>query len=171
MSRKRANLPDPKPEQAAEQPPIEALAVPAGSMMGRTAAARTIGVSKTTFRRSIEGTLLPPEVGPDWVHRFREEQVRELVIQRGSKTAAPDAYNGNMAAAAFGLLDEGIHPVDIVKRLRLDPRAVEVLHRLWASMRDTFVVTGEVARKIEEVPWLRRPSSDSRRTAAPREPA
>jgi hypothetical protein len=123
--------------------------------MGRTAAARTIGVSKTTFRRNIEGKLLTPEVGPDGVHWFREEQVRELVIQqRATKAAAPDAYNGEMAAAVFALLDEAIHPVDIVKRLHLDPRAVEALHRQWASMRDTFVVTGDIARQIEEVPWL-----------------
>ncbi|HEX9298275.1 MAG TPA: hypothetical protein VF881_20690, partial [Polyangiaceae bacterium] len=36
-------------------------------------------------------------------------------------------------------------------------RAVEALHRQWASMRDTFIVTGDVARKIEELPWLAGP--------------
>src|SRR5260370_31844248 len=105
MARRRAKLPDPKLVQAGEQPSTQALAMPAGNMVGRTAAARAFGVSKTTFRRSIEGTLLPAEVGPDGTHRFREEQVRELVIQRAAKAAAPDAYNGDIAAAVVALLD------------------------------------------------------------------
>ncbi len=88
MSRKRGKLPDPNPELSGEQTPLDAMAVPAGNMMRRTAAARAFGVSKTTFRRSIEGTMLPPEVGPDGVHRFREEQVRELVIHSVFSTRA-----------------------------------------------------------------------------------
>jgi hypothetical protein len=161
MARKRAEKGDSNSDPDVASADQAALAMPAGmasgSLLGRTAAARAIGVSKTTFRRRYEGSLLPAEVGPDGVHRFREEQIRELVIQRGSKSAAPDAYDGAMASAVFCLLDDGVHPVDIVKRLSLDPRAVEALHRQWASMRDTFLVTGDVARKIEELPWLAGP--------------
>jgi hypothetical protein len=138
--------------------------VPSGKLLGRTEAARVMGVSKTTFRRRFEGTALKPEVGADGVHRFREERVRELVIQRNATPANPDAYDGAMAAEVFNLLDEGVHPVDIVKRLALDPRAIEAIHRQWASMRDTFVVTGNEAREIEAIPWLagRRPIRDGR---------
>jgi hypothetical protein len=137
--------------------------VPDGTLLGRTAAARAIGVSKTTVRR-FEGTLLKPEVGVDGVHRFREEELRELVIRRASKSGPPDAYDGEIAGAVFDLLDEGVHPVDVVKRLRLDPRAVDALRRQWASMRDTFIVTGDEARQIEQVPWLggSRPIRDGR---------
>src|SRR6266481_6337355 len=89
MARKRAEKGDPNSVRNDASAAQTALAMPAGmapgSLLGRTAAARAIGVSKTTFRRRYEGSLLPAEVGPDGVHRFREEQIRELVIQRGSK--------------------------------------------------------------------------------------
>ncbi len=164
MSRKQDNSRDRKGTETPEGEPSKALALPDGNMLGRTEAARMMGLSKTTFRRNVEGSALKPEVGPDGVHRFREEHVRELVFQR-TPAAAPDAYDGAMASSVFALLDEGVHPVDIVKRLALDPRAVEALHRQWASMRDTFVVTGEVARQIEQVPWLggSRPIRDGQR--------
>jgi hypothetical protein len=163
MGRKRAQSANPDLERTGEVAPNAAVAVPSGKLLGRTEAARVIGVSKTTFRRRFEGTVLKPEVGVDGVHRFREERVRELVIQR-SGTASPDAYDGAMAAEVFSLLDEGVHPVDVVKRLALDPRAVEAIHRQWASMRDTFIVTGNEAREIEALPWVAgsRPIRDGR---------
>jgi hypothetical protein len=164
MSKKRAQSPNPGAERSGEVAADAPLALPTGKLLGRTEAARAIGVSKTTFRRRFEGTVLKPEVGTDGVHRFREERVRELVIQRSATTESPDAYDGTMAAEVFSLLDDGVHPVNVVKRLALDPRAVEAIHRQWASMRDTFVVTGSEAREIESLPWVagRRPILDGR---------
>lgn len=122
------------------------------NLLKRSETARRLGVSTTTLRR-MEGRVLTPEIGPDGVHRFRESHVRELVMQRET-APSPERYDGAMAAQVFELLDQGVHPVDVVKQLALDPRAVEAIHEQWASMRGAFVVTGEVARRIEAIPWI-----------------
>jgi hypothetical protein len=139
------------------------MATSSGKLLRRSEAARVLGVSTSTLRR-MEGTALLPELGADGVHRFREEHVRELVVHRNPAVAAPEAYDAEMAAEVFALLDEGVHPVEIVKRRRLDPRAMEAMHAKWASMRGAFVVTGETARQIEALPWLlgTRPIRDGR---------
>src|SRR5260370_35668921 len=110
MTRKRPPLPNSNGDRPTGGTAVDDVAVPAGKLLGRTETARMIGVSKTTFRRRLEGTALTPEVGPDGVHRFREEHVRELVIQRNSG-AAPDGYDGATAPEVFGLLDDALHPV------------------------------------------------------------
>lgn len=133
-------------------PRAEVATAAAGNLLKRSQAARMLGVSTTTLRR-MEGTVLSPEVGPDGVHRFRESHIRELVMHRET-APAPERYDGVMAAHVFELLDQGVHPVDIVKRLALDPRSVQAIHEQWASMRAAFVVTGEIARKIESIPWI-----------------
>src|SRR5260370_2065172 len=82
MSQKRTNQPNSTPMSAGEDPPTDALAVPAGNMLGRTEAARAIGVSKPPFRRRREGSLLPAAVGPHGVAPIREDHVREHILQR-----------------------------------------------------------------------------------------
>src|SRR5260370_15380332 len=128
MARKHAKKGDSNSERDNASAEQTALAMPAGmasgSLLGRTAAARAIGVSKTTFRRRYQGSLLPAEVGSDGVHRFREEQNRELVIQRGAKSTPPDAHDGALAPNRFCLPDPGVHPLDIVKRFGPHPRAL-----------------------------------------------
>ncbi len=130
------------------------LTASTGKLLKRSEAARLLGVSTATVRR-MEGATLTPVLGPDGVHRFHEEHVRELVIHRvRTIPESLDAYDAEEAAAAFDLFDQDVHPVDVVKRTKLHPRAVAAMHREWVSLRGGYVVAGDTARQIAALPWL-----------------
>jgi len=89
-------------------------------------------------------------VGPDGVHRFDVQRVRELIEVR--ERPAPrrvDAYDGETAAEVFGLFAQGVEPADVVVRLKLHPLAVEAIYETWLARRGAFVVTREIAAKID----------------------
>lgn len=116
------------------------MASPTGKMLKRSEAARMLGVSVSTLRRR-EGELVKSFVGPDGVHMFEESEIRSVsVTHRRRLENNAGVSNGGVAADVFELLDEGIHPVEIVKRLRLPPDAVTSLREQWARMRGGFVV-------------------------------
>lgn len=134
--------------------PATAATPAAGKLLKRSEAARLLGVSTATVRR-MEGTTLAPVLGPDGVHRFHEEHVRELVIHRVRMVPeSPDTYDAEDAATAFDLFDQDVHPVDVVKRTKFHPRAVAAMHREWVSLRGGYVVAGDTARQIAALPWL-----------------
>jgi hypothetical protein len=125
-----------------------------GKLIKRSEAARLLGVSTATVRR-MESATLTPVLGADGFHRFHEEHVRELVIHRVRMVPeSSDAYDAEDAAIAFDLFDQDIHPVDVVKRTKLHPRAVAAMHREWVSLRGGYVVAGDTARQIAALPWL-----------------
>jgi hypothetical protein len=121
-------------------------AVPSGKLLGRAAAARLLGVSKTTLRR-MEGDAIDPVVGPKNERLFHEEQVQALVMTR--RTSTRDARpTGDVAADAFTLFDQQVHPVEVIKRLRLAPDLVESLHHQWARLRGLLVLLPETTTAI-----------------------
>ncbi len=127
----------------------------AGKLLKRSEAARLLGVSAATIRR-MEGTTLAPVLGPDGVHRFREEHVRELVIHRVRMVPeSPDAYDAEEAATALDLFDQDVHPVDVVKRTKLHPRAVAAMHREWVSPRGVTVSLGFLVEVVGEAGFER----------------
>lgn len=101
-------------------------AAPSGKLLKRSEAARLLGVS--TLRRR-EGDVLKPLVGADGVHLFDEAEVRAVCVTlRGRATlGALGPSAGDTAADVFTLLDDGVHPVEIVKRLHLTPDVVNAL--------------------------------------------
>jgi hypothetical protein len=106
--------------------------LPHDTLLTRADVAREIGKHVSTVRRLEQKSVLTPVVGRDGVHRFRHDQVRELVEVRErvrSGPAAPDAYDGSTAAAVFELFAQGVEPVDVVVRMKLHPLAVEAIHR------------------------------------------
>jgi hypothetical protein len=116
-----------------------------GNLLRRAEAARLLGVSVSTLRRS-EGELIKPIVGPDGVHLFEESEIRSVMVTRRRRLGSDAvATNGGVAADVFELLDANVHPVDIVKRLRLPPDVVITLRDQWTQMRGGFVVTKEEA--------------------------
>ncbi len=108
-----------------------------------------LGVSVSTLRRR-EGDLLQPIVDTDGVHRFAESEVRSVMVtvrHRQTMTAmGPNA--GEVAAEVFTLLDEAVHPVDIVKQLKIAPDAITSLHQQWAQMRGGFAVNRDEAKEL-----------------------
>jgi hypothetical protein len=67
--------------------------------------------------------------------------------------------DGDMAAEIFDRLERNVHPVDIVKELRVHPDVVAGFVELWARMRDTIIVAPEDITALEAVRGLRRLTS------------
>ena len=124
---------------------------PPGAQITREQLAHAIGKDERTIRR-WERTRLAPAltVGPDGVHRFDVQRVRELIeVRERSATRRVDAYDGDTAAEVFALFEQRVEPVDVVVRLKLHPLAVEAMYEKWLAMRGAFVVTREVAAKVD----------------------
>jgi hypothetical protein len=132
--------------------------LPGGRMLTRGELAAAAGCSETTIRRLEERKVLAPVIGPRGVHLFQESQARDVTLQFARRVQfrpqTPDSYDGTMAAAVFDLLDEGVERVDIVKRLQVDPRALEALFGEWARLKGGFVVDREVAVAIGLLGWI-----------------
>lgn len=137
-----------------------AKTAPQSNLIKRSEAARLLGMSVSTLRRH-EGELLQPVVGPDGVHRFDEAEVRAVTVtlRARSAVAALGPSTGDVAADVFTLLDESVHPIEIVKRLRVPPDVVVGLHEQWARMRGGFTVSLDDARHFGLVARARRPTS------------
>jgi len=142
-------------EQSAEisqDPPqladIAGAAAPPGKLLGRAQAARMLGVSKSTLRR-MEGECLTPVVGPRNVRLFHEEQIHSLVVTRRSEVGARSA-GGELAAEAFQLFDDDTHPVDVVKKLRVEPDVIQSLHERWTRMRSMLTLSGQAIRSLHD---------------------
>jgi DNA-binding transcriptional MerR regulator len=127
-------------DEAATSTPDADAAAPPGKLLGRAQAARLLGVSKSTLRR-MEGQALTPVVGPKNVRLFHEEQIQSMIITRRSEVGASTRASGEVAAGVFALCDENVHPVDVVKQLRLEPDLVEALHTRWCRLRGLLVIT------------------------------
>ena len=126
--------------------------MPAGKLIKRAEAARLLGVSVSTLRRR-EGAELKPIVDADGVHMFDESEVRSVMVtvRHRQSVHALGASSGDVAAEVFTLLDAGMHPVEIVKQLRVAPDAVVALHEQWATMRGGFLVSAEQAVELRQL--------------------
>ncbi len=127
--------------------PAYAVPVPDGKLT-RAEVARRLGVSRTTLRR-LEGKSLHPVEGPRGVHFFEAREVDAFEITyRALRTRSPvgacrDSDEGDDAAEAFALFDQGASAVDVVKALRLPPERVAAWHSAWLRMKQTTRPTTE----------------------------
>jgi hypothetical protein len=135
--------------QFAELTPIQDATVPSGKLLGRAAAARLLGVSKTTLRR-MEGDSIEPVVGPKNERLFHQDQIQALVMTRRTSVRETQPTD-EVAADVFTLFDEHVHPVDVIKQLRLAPKLVESLHQQWTRMRGMLVLSHQTTAAICEM--------------------
>ena len=118
-------------------------------LVGRTEAARIIGVSESTLRR-LEATALRPIVA-NGVHRHSVQRLLEHKAERARAGAERGSGDGELAAAAFEYFDRGLGPSDVVKLLKVTPGVASRLWREWAELGGGFVVGGTAATKIEQL--------------------
>jgi hypothetical protein len=130
-------------------PGADAQVLP-GKLVGRSQAARLLGVSKSTVRR-MEGQTLTPVVGPKNAHLFHEEQVQSLIVTRRSETGCQPRATGDIAADVFELFDENLHPVEVIKRLRIEPGLVETLHQHWCRLRGLLVLSAAATAELHDI--------------------
>lgn len=134
-----------------DPPPVASMSSAAaskGKLIRRTQAARMLNVSVSTLRRYEDE--LHPIIGPKGVRMFDEITLRSAAItlkrRRVFEAAGPGA--GDTAADVFTLLDDGVSPTEIVKRLRVAPDLVAALQGQWAEMRGGFVVSKDEALEL-----------------------
>ena len=144
-----------------DPPPTPAYAVPVpDGKLTRAEAARRLGVSRTTLRR-LEGKSLHPVEGPRGVHFFEAREVEAFEITyRALRMRSPtcarddrDRDDGDDAAEAFALFDQGASAVDVVKALRLPPDRVASWHAAWLRMKQPArpATEGELAARAFEM--------------------
>jgi hypothetical protein len=145
--------PNPKSSEIAVHDAHEAVpsnvAAPTDRLLGRSQAAQLLGVSKSTVRR-MEGEQLMPVVGSKNVRLFHEEQIRSLVVTRRAEFASTQP-SGELAADALELFDAGVHPVDVVKKLRVEPAMIESLHQRWTAWRGMLVLSSAGALQLHDM--------------------
>ena len=119
-------------------------------LVGRTEAARLVGLSVATLRR-LERTVLRPVVDGSGVHRHIVKRLLYYKADRASSGADVDGREGALAAAAFKYFDRSLGAADVVKLLRVAPSVARELYREWADLGGGFVVSGEAAVRIERL--------------------
>ena len=122
--------------------------VPQG-MITRGEVAKLTGLSvPTVIRREKEGVLSPRLV--NGVHYFDEQVVRRTVTTLKHRVAVSSlgATAGDVAADVFSDLDDGLSPIEIVKRRRYAPDVVKALVAQRADFR------GELVISAGDVEWL-----------------
>jgi hypothetical protein len=92
------------------------------------------------------------------VHRFDIAEVLsyKVTVRRRQRSESTGAVTGDVAADVFSMFDDGVHPVDVVKRLRLPPDVVVALSEQWARMREAFIVGADDARELARIAASRR---------------
>jgi hypothetical protein len=123
----------------------------------RAGAAALLRVSSSTVRRLEERGVLHPRV-VDGVHFFDPVEIHRARAERAS--CAPT--DGEAAALAFELLDQGAGLREIVKRCRVTPERARVLATDWKKMGSgELVISGEIRAEISRVLGVRLLSSDA----------
>lgn len=153
---------DPKFSRLCAATPVATSALaPRADVVRRKKAAHILGISETTLRRRYEGKALPVHVDETGVHVFAlsvvEAFARELRIVTTEADASADPNDGEAARSAdvFALFDEGVHPVDVVKKLRtVLPAFVESAYAQWLRMRGGLVLTPDHVTSLRRsVAW------------------
>jgi hypothetical protein len=161
---KEAKLPVASNSRAGDDPTTNVvaseLAGPVGKLVKRELAAEMVGMPLTTFRRRVQNVELAP-VMIDGKTFFREVEVVEFAIRCRRERyvegtgAIPDDL-GKLTALVFDLFDQGVAPVEVVKRLEKPAPVIEELHAQWARMRGTVLINGEQIQKLRSLDWTDR---------------
>jgi hypothetical protein len=142
------HMADPANSPARAEYPAARSAVPPGRLT-RSQVARRLGVSVTTLRR-MEGADLHPETGPRGVRLFDATEVEAAFVKiRTSHRETVEGADGETAAQVFTLLDDGLNPVEVVKRTRIGPDLVEHLQTQWVRLRRALVLPPDVRSRLE----------------------
>jgi excisionase family DNA binding protein len=138
-------------------------AAPDAATLSKREAAAVLQVDERTVRRMAEDGRLTPVQGAGGTRRFRAEQVREVTVQRrvSETLTVAESQEGETAAVLFELFDEGVHPVDAVKRLRLRPAEVTAIYRQWAELRGGMFVPEAQMREMVARFFLSTPIRDA----------
>jgi hypothetical protein len=150
----------PGPSRATHVDPDEPAGIaPTDKVVGltRAGAAALLCVSSSTVRRLEERGVLHPRI-VDGIHFFDPAEIHRARAERAS--GAPT--DGEAAALAFELLDQGAGLREVVKRCRVPPERARALAIDWKKMGSgELVISAEIRAEISRVLGVRILSSDA----------
>lgn len=96
----------------------------------RAGMAKALGVSKMTVVRMEQAGTLLPTIGERDIRYYSPDQVVEAAAALGRR-GRNDLSNGEIAAQAFQMFDQGRDLTEVVQVLKLEPDEAQVLWREW----------------------------------------
>ncbi len=131
---------------------LSGVTLPAGRLLRRAEAARSLQVSVSTLRRL--DSQLQPVTDDRGIHLYdpaKLEEARATIRQTvTTRTTDPHGVDGDLAAGVFDVFEEGRGPIDAVRELRVHPDAAERLYAQWARMRGSAVIAHAVLDDVRE---------------------
>lgn len=127
-----------KPRKAKRAAVAARPSLHSADLVTRAGAARLLGCSVSHVRKlETRGELAIALVDEGGVHYYARAEVARLSVARtvSGKQGTPRTAAGEVAALAFGLLEAGDGPIDLVRKLRLAPELVEQLEAKWRQFR------------------------------------
>jgi hypothetical protein len=129
-------------------------------MLTRAQVAARLGISVAEVkRRERVGLIEPAEINGKGWHLYSVDQldaVRNCTTQASRQKRLGDrdavAFSGDEAAQVFIALDRKMTLRECVTKFALHPSVVEAIARAWARLDDGLFVSGEVMRKINDLP-------------------
>ena len=145
---------------SAEPPSDEEVAANVASASGmsndrtltRGKVAKILGMSPSSVLR-LDPSVLPAVVDQRGTRHYSEKRVLAYALERAAAGDLSGGGEGAIASAAFERFDRGTSPVDVVKDLKITPRAAGELLAQWADLGGCFVVCGTAAAKIQQLAW------------------
>jgi hypothetical protein len=142
------------------------------AFLTRGAVCKALRIGKTTLRRWEDKGKARPVTNANGVKLYPREEAERLT---GGVRVAPlpkaralvpnaASSDGEVAAKIFDRLDRAVHPVEIVKELRIHPDIVEGFVARWQRMRRTIVLIGSDVTALAKA--LQCEVSDSRELLA-----
>lgn len=129
------------------------------ALIGRTEAARTLGVSTSTFIRHVEGKVLPAIANEKGWRLFRREEVLRIrstvALPRVRRTKRDEAQpattvDREVAVQVLEMLDAGKSIVEVARTLRLLPEELENLFQWWRTHHGALWLSGLDLAAIQE---------------------
>jgi hypothetical protein len=137
--------------------PFSRAEIEAGAI-GRTEAAKRLGITKKRFMLQFEARLEPTKDGKGR-YRFDAAKLEELAKKlKPAPTVPPAAWrpdlDGPTEAAVLQLLvEEGLDVVAVSIRMKLRLVQVEAVRKMLAQVRGSILLPSEALREIEKLPW------------------
>jgi len=121
----------------------------ADDWLTRAAAAKLIGVTRSTIRRFEIAGALHPTIDAAGVHRFDPAEVACVARDRAARPV-DSSKEGERDARVFDAFDQGRSMREVVTTLRLPVEFVRKLHEAWAKMgsKGDMVLSSEELTKI-----------------------
>ena len=130
--------------------PVEAAVV-----LGWEAGARLADVSISQLRRLVSEGIISARKRDDGRYEFERALLHGYALRDPEASMPRAPTEGELAAAAAALFNDGKHPREVVVALKKPIEVVRRLHDAWVTLGRDLVVPAQVREQVEKL--VRRP--------------